>query len=112
MATYFELPESFTVRVEMAHEDGRRQHEFTLREDWTYEITSSAPDDGTEEWGTKPVLVETPSGTAQLLVHSECTREELTTDIKHAMGLPPDAPGTAEVTEGRCYRLVQQSESL
>jgi hypothetical protein len=100
MAKHFDIPENFTVRVEMKNAEGRRQHEFRLREDWKYEITSSAPEDGTEEWRTKPVFVETPRGTAQLLVHPECTQEELTRDIKHAMELPPDAPGTAERTDG------------
>jgi hypothetical protein len=63
-------------------------------------ITSHAPEDGTEHWRTKIVRAETPQGVAQLWVHPECTREELTRDIKKAAGIAQEAPLEAEATEG------------
>jgi hypothetical protein len=87
-----------------------------MLEDWRYAVTSHTPEDGTEHWRTKMVRVETPRGTAQLWVHPECTRDELTADIKKASGIEPEEPQEAEatagdpeagVTEGMCYRLVR-----
>jgi hypothetical protein len=115
-AARYSIPKTFPVRVDMYDKTGRRQYEFMMREDWRYVVTSHAPEDGTEHWRTKMVRVATPQGTAQLWVHPECTREELTQGIKHAQGVEADALREAEategapdgrVTEGMCYRLVQ-----
>jgi hypothetical protein len=106
----------YSARVDMYDKTGRRQHEFTMREDWRYEVTSHAPKDGTEHWRTKMVRVERPEGTAMLWVHPECTMEELTNDIKRAAEILPEAPLEAEVTmgdptagvvEGMCCRFVR-----
>jgi hypothetical protein len=115
MAERVDIRSSFPVRVDMCDKSGLRRHEFTMRSDWRYVITSQSPEDGIEQWRTKAVQVETEQGTATMLVHPECTRAELTQDMKKALGIAPgqaleaeaiNEPTREEVKDEPRYRLV------
>jgi hypothetical protein len=76
MVEKWHVDEAFQVRVDMFDQEGRRQHEFSMREDWRYVITHTPREDGTEQWRTKSVQIEYGKGrTGALWVHPESTRE-------------------------------------
>jgi hypothetical protein len=92
-------PGEFLIRVGMYDQDGRRQHVFEVRKNWTYVLTHYAPKVGTKSWRTTDIRTWGEYGETQTIPSNpRYTKEEMMNEIRGIVNVPQDWKTDIETT--------------